>query len=456
MSSWLRLVCLVSSAAVLATGCADDDLLARLNAIPGMTAIEDKSAWEQEPDAGYRPAHVFRLAFEQPVDHAHPEGAHFTQHMILTTTDPHAPMVQNVAGYSLAITRKNNELIEILGGNQVIIEHRYFGTSTPSPLDWSYLTLEQEADDLHVIHQALAPIFDGKWVATGRSKGGEMALVYRRFFPDDVDATVAYVAPVVTSAEDARFPAFVAQVGDDPACRDDLHAFQRALLEAAPQLAPLVVEDGRAQGRTFDLLGGERAFELSVLDLPGGFWQYLDASYCAQVPRAGASLGELRTAFENLEGIEDDASMFEFLPYYYQAATEMGWPAWNGADFAELLRFPGENTAATYAASTGAPLAFDPAVMQSVIDWAPHAERLMLIYGENDPWSAAMLDLGGARDSVRYVQPHGNHLARIADLAEADKQAALGLLGRWLDAEVKTPPRGGTWRSLRAEPREPR
>ncbi len=40
------------------------------------------------------------------------------------------------------------------------------------------------------------------------------ALYYRYYYPDDVDATVAYVAPIMERTDDPRFAAFLGAGGD--------------------------------------------------------------------------------------------------------------------------------------------------------------------------------------------------------------------------------------------------
>ena len=86
----------------------------------------------------------------------------------------------------------------------IAVEHRYFGRSVPDPVQWQYLTVKNAADDMHKIVTAMKTVYGGKWVATGTSKGGQTSLFYKSYYPDDVDATVAYVAPVNLAQEDPR------------------------------------------------------------------------------------------------------------------------------------------------------------------------------------------------------------------------------------------------------------
>src|SRR5438477_387591 len=70
----------------------------------------------------------------------------------------------------------------------------------------------------HAIVSALSTIYPGAKIAAGESKGGMTAVYYRRFFPDDVTATVAFVAPDMFAVPDTRFDGFFDTVGD-ASCR---------------------------------------------------------------------------------------------------------------------------------------------------------------------------------------------------------------------------------------------
>src|SRR4051812_33631860 len=88
-------------ALLCAAGCGwesdDGPLLQRLNAIPGLKA---KAAASTDPmfpiPDGYR---YFALEYQQPVDHAQPKGAQFSQHMWLLHRDEQAITVQLSTGY---------------------------------------------------------------------------------------------------------------------------------------------------------------------------------------------------------------------------------------------------------------------------------------------------------------------------------------------------------------------
>ena len=51
------------------------------------------------------------------------------------------------------------ELTKLLDGNQILIEHRFFGQSLPDTLDYKYLTLKQVTGDLHHINELFKRIY---------------------------------------------------------------------------------------------------------------------------------------------------------------------------------------------------------------------------------------------------------------------------------------------------------
>jgi hypothetical protein len=184
------------------------DLLVKLRALPNVHDADEKPT----QTAGY---HYIVLHFTQPVDHADPASPTFLQEVSLLHKDEAAPLIVHTSGYWDYYLDSPVELTQLLDANQISIEHRYFASSRPANPDWSKLTIQQMADDEHAIVSALRTIYTGKALSTGGSKGGMTAIFYRRFFPDDVDGSVPYVAPISYAAPDTRYPPFIDTVGTD-------------------------------------------------------------------------------------------------------------------------------------------------------------------------------------------------------------------------------------------------
>ncbi|WP_426731824.1 S28 family serine protease [Myxococcus faecalis] len=410
----------------------EEDILARLSAIPGLT-VREEALDAQFPAS----ARFFVMEFEQPADHTRPDGPRFRQRMTLLHVSSDRPMVLYAGGYFVSLQASRREPTQLLDANQLSLEHRFFGPSRPSPADWSLLTIKQSADDFHRVVQAFKPLYPRKWISTGASKGGETMVFFRRFYPDDVDGTVAYVAPLARY-DDARFVAFQESVGTAE-CRERLKAFQRAALGRREAMLALMETRARERQLAFTHLGLERAFEHALIEHYFYFWQYDSLSRCDTVPPATGSDTALMDELDGRVGLAffSDADVDAYGPYYYQAAAELGFPRPFESHLADLLRFPGTNVPASYLPQ-GVTATFVENAMPDIQDWVSReGERLMFIYGGQDPWTAAAYALGGARESALYSVASGNHGARISQLPVAERDEAQALLRQWAGAESR-------------------
>ena len=160
-------------------------------------------------------------------------------------------MVFGPSGYAVS-SRSGQELSGILQCNLLTVTHRFFEGARPDPVNREYLTIEQAAADHHHIVNLLKDIYKGPWISAGASKSGQTVLFHKRFWPDDIDATVAYVAPIVYGTKDQRFITFLDTVGSEE-CRDRLHNYQRLLLEKRDSIIPLFVQWFPDHNYTFSL-----------------------------------------------------------------------------------------------------------------------------------------------------------------------------------------------------------
>lgn len=401
------------------------DIAEQLASIAGLTFEEQPT-----PVPGYR---FFVMSFDQPADHADPDGPQFAQRLTLLHRDTDAPLVLVTAGYFINASDPGlAEPAALLLANQLSIEHRFFVPSRPEPADWATLTITQAASDHHRVAQAFKAIYEGAFVATGVSKGGMASVYFRRFFPDDVDATIAYVAPQSYGDADPRYLDFVAKLGSE-ACRDALHEAQRELLLRRPAMTMYMQAEAQ-DGFTYeDHLGIDRALETAVLELPFTFWQYGNASHCAEIPTVAATDQEWWDFINtfNAPAYWSDYQIELYEPYFFQAATQLGYPAYDETHVADLLLHPGVDVAATYVLPPKMPT-LDPAVMPDIADWlASEGQRMMFVYGQNDPYTAAAFELGDATDSFRFTVPLGNHGAEILQLPASDRETALAALQAW-------------------------
>ena len=127
-----------------------------------------------------------------------------------------------------------------------------------------------------------------------------------------------------------------------------------------------------------------------------------------------------------------DDDVLAFLPYYHQSSTQLSYPI-SDESYLVGLMYPGQDTAQAYI-PTGIPVAaYDGGTaMQDIQSWiASSGTRIMLIYGQNDPWTAGAVSLGAATDSYKYIAPNGNHGSSLINMTQADSTAAATTIRRW-------------------------
>src|SRR5262249_1241245 len=161
--------------------------------------------------------------------------------------------------------------------------------------------------------------------------------------------------------------------------------------------------------------GRDKAFEFAVDEMPFLFWQYGSQSGCANIPDSTATADDLFSFLDKTVDLYtySDLDLTSFLPYYHQSATQLGYPAHAEDYLAEPLLYPSQDQGPAYVPASVPLPAYDPAAMVDIQTWVKaQGQRLLLLYGEADPWAAGAIDLGAATDSFKLVVPTGNHLAK--------------------------------------------
>jgi len=401
------------------------DILERLNQLPGVTAREIPSSF------GF--GRAFELDIEQPLDHLGQAGATFTQRAYLTHTGESDLMVFAPSGYGTGPS-SSQELGIALRTNTLNVTHRFFIDAEPYPLDWQYLDIRQSAADHHRVVTLFKEIYSGKWISSGASKSGETVLFHRRYYPGDVDASVVYVAPLLLSTEDPRCVPFLESIGtvDEQSA---IRGFQRRLLQSRDSLLGRYEEWFGDQGLTLSLPIGP-TFESSVMSYEWAFWQYTLRTV-SDIPDVDASYDEM---LENLAVVSridrsSDGGRYYFRPYFYQAFTEIGYPARDFSYLADLLAYEPLSVHERYGFPPELDLVYRPQVIPDVLQWVQtQGNNIVLIYGGADPWTCGAIELTGQTNALKITQPGANHRVRIADLAERD--VVLDSLSSWLDMEL--------------------
>ncbi|GHD89587.1 S28 family serine protease [Streptomyces naganishii] len=406
----------------------DTDILDRLLAVKGMSLIEEK------PYPGYR---FFVLNYTQPIDHRHPSEGTFQQRITVLHKGVDRPTVFYTGGYNVSTNPSRREPTQIVDGNQVSMEYRFFTPSRPAPADWSKLDIWQAASDQHRIFQALKPLYPHNWIATGGSKGGMTATYYERFYPRDMDGVVAYVAPNdVVNDEDSAYDRFFTTVGTKE-CRDRLDAVQREALVRREPLERKYAQYAAGNGYTFTTIGGlDKAYEAVVLDYVWGFWQYSLLKDCDTVPAdaRNATDQQIWDSVDTISGFSayTDQGLETYTPYYYQAGTQLGAPTVHFPYIEKKLIRYGYQPPRNFVPRS-IPMRFQPNAMRDVDTWVRHhAHHMLFVYGQNDPWGSERFRLGhGARDSYVFTAPGMNHGANVAGLVADEKALATARILTW-------------------------
>ena len=258
-------------------------------AAPAQTDLQQKlgrisAITETRPLESTRFSEKYVTYFTQPLDHRRPEKGSFRQRVIVSHVGFDRPTVIVTEGYGAAYAlnpKYREELSELLDANMIFVEYRYFLESTPEPKDWQYLTAENSADDLHAVRNAFKSIYPGKWIATGISKGGQTTLLYRTFYPDDVDISVPYVAPLCYGVEDGRHEPFLRKVST-PEDRKRIEDFQLEVLKRKAALLPRFEKYCDEKGLKFRA-PVEEIYDYCVLEYSFALWQ--SAAFLPPRPR---------------------------------------------------------------------------------------------------------------------------------------------------------------------------
>lgn len=404
-----------------------------------LSTVEGLSYWETATAyAGYR---SYVLDFAQPLDHDDEGAGTFRQRMVLHHRDRSAPMVLYTSGYELFTQDYLAELAELLPANQISTEQRFFGASFPDDLtveSWKHVNIEQAAKDHHRVVEALRPFYEGKWISTGHSKGGMTSIYHRRFFPQDVDATVAYVAPISFGAPDPRYEDFLDQIGMDW-CRELVRDLQRAALERFDVLQPRAEADAASWGMTFEQAGGHaEAFEYAITQLDWSFWQSQGFDQCSTIPFVeGMSDDDLYREIVNRIGYGAGDTGCDYA-YNYQAATQLGFQSFSTRVFGDLLPFGGQSR---FCSTAGLDRTYDPSAMQDIQTWVlEEGSEILFLYGEYDPWTGGRFATAPSDRVVDVTAPDANHGAMIKSLREEDRKTALGALEAWTGLRATVAP----------------
>jgi hypothetical protein len=408
---------------------AESELVKKLKALPGIVEVKEARFDSKLFTEAYE------VMIEQPVDHTQPNGEKFQQRFFLSHKDYTSPVMLETEGYNLYGNRAM-ELTKILGGNQIYVEHRFFGRSCPKSMDWSKLTVKNAADDMHHIVTTLKQLYTGKWVASGTSKGGETTCFFKTFYPNDVDVSVPYVAPINVAQDDPRIYVHLDNVGDAE-CRKKISDYQIAMLQREDEMLPLVKEGVEKRKYTFTRCTFEEAYEMGLMEYEFTFWQNGPAK-CSDIPAPDAPKEVMVEHYFKVNGIDffTDLSIKGFEPYFYQAYTEIGSYNYDITNMKPYLKYA-KNPSLIFMCPQGVPIVYHPETLQKVYHFLQYeANNMIFIYGGWDTWSSSGIQLIGRTNSIKLVKKEGYHGSRILQLSPEQKELFYNTLEKWLDIKV--------------------
>ena len=387
-------------------------------------------------DGGAPFSEGYTFYFEQHTDPFDSTSPTFLQRFQLGHAAFDKPMMVELEGYNL-YEGPAGELTELFGANQLTIEHRYFGKSNvQGGTPWTTLTVRNAAEDQHRIIQALKKVLytDQAWLSTGISKGGQTTLIHRSIYPEDVDASVCYVAPLNFEREDPRIHDFLKAVGTIEQ-REQIRQFQLLCLQRKNELVKELEKKMKEKGWSWDF-PPDVALDYYILEYSFAFWQW-GAYTFEQIPTRDALPSDILTHVLNVSGVSffEKSGVEELRSYFYTAMTEEGIYDYDTTGFSNYLSKDVYNFEFTLPKGFEN-ASFDPAPMSTVFDFLQEeAHRILFIYGAKDPWSATAVELpqnAADRALYKYVSK-GNHATRIKSFSEVEQKEMLEILEGWLE-----------------------
>lgn len=409
------------------------ELTNRLSAIKSI-----KSVTSMIDSAGFK--EKYQLMFSHPLDYKNPSAGHYEERIILCHAGFDRPTIVVTEGYWATYAeniRYREEISKLLNANVIVCEYRYFGKSIPNPCNWDYLTVENSLNDIHEVVTALKGIYHQKWLATGISKGGQTTMFYRAFFPNDVDVSVPYVAPLNKSVEDGRHEPFIEHTAGTAAERQAVLNFQLKMCKRKSAILPYFERLCAERNEHFNVPVSD-IYDYWILEYSFAYWQW--GYHVSDIPSDTLSDKSMADLMMKL----NDPSYFqpnsEFVSFNVQAARELGY---YGYDIKPFLPYMKSLQTKDYLRRLMVPselrnIKFDKTLYKRTVKYLKENDpKMIYIYGQYDPWSASgvcqWLDVSQKHNLKIFVQPAGSHRSRIGNMPSAMKDEITTLLKTWME-----------------------
>lgn len=413
------------------TAQSETTLLDKLSSLKGISDIEKLDS------KNYSEKYV--MFIEQNINGNSPENGTFKQRVIVGFRGFDRPTILVTEGYSASYAtreRYREELSELYNANLVVVEHRYFEKSVPQPTNWNFMTIENSANDLHHVRETFGKIFTKKWVATGISKGGSTCTYYRAFYPNDVDATVAYVAPISHAVIDGRHEKFLLKKVGTKEEREKIKDCQVEFMKRKSKILNML--DTFSVNHNYHYyVPLSQVYDYMVLEYEFSLWQW--GTPVSTIPSKGESDIVWFKYIVDMVGPDYFASESDNTPFFYQVLREFGY---YGYSLKNIKKYTDLKDTKHYVRDIMVPqemrnTEFDKTVYKFTEKYLKENDpTLIFIYGENDPWTASgvagWLNCKKKQNMQVFVQPNGSHLARISNMPENMKKQITSKLDKWL------------------------
>ena len=376
---------------------------------------------------------VYTIFIEQKIDQNHPEKGSFTQRLYLVHQDTALPMVMVTEGYG-AKWNYITEPAKILGSNQMIVEHRYFGESVPDTLDWSQLTTANAAADHHHIYEVFSQFYPQKWISTGISKGGQTSVFYKYYYPEDMHIVIPYVAPINLEQEDVRINWFLRHVGREKENALILN-YQQLMLQNFDSIFPLFKSLADSAGERY-AIEDTLAYEFMVLEFPFSFFQWgslaldsipLEMKNAEEMIKPMKKLGLVRFYYES--------TVNGLMPFMVQAYRELGYYNYD-LDSLGSYMIKLKNSSNIAFVPEELRFDYDQEIMNKIYDYIHNeGNRMIFIYGELDPWFSTSFNPDSRTDAIKLVLSGGSHATRLRHFSPEIQEMIKEKLKYWLENE---------------------
>ena len=396
----------------------------------------------------YQEKYVVRM--KQYVNGQDERNGMFTQRLIVGLKGLDRPTVMVTEGYfaNYALSQSyEEELSRLFDANVVVCEYRYFGESAPQGLSpketvlqgmdyWQHMTVDNSLFDLHRVRISLGTVFHGKWIATGISKGGQTTMFYRATYPNDMDVSVSYVAPLNKAVRDGRHEKFLANHVGTAEERAAVMAAEQELMKRKEQLMPRFEKMCKEKGYSFCASLAD-IYDYCVMELPFALWQW--GTPVTIIPDVTDSDGMWFRFLTTVSEPNYFDCPSEFTPFFVQAQRELGYYGYSRKG---LKKWQSISTTDAYLSRLMLPdqlkgIRFDKSLYKRTRKYLKESDpKHIFIYGEVDPWSASgvagWLDCSKKQNMRVYVQPRGSHRARISNMPDEMKEEIMSRLTEWL------------------------